>query len=298
VAAAAAVLKSIAPTAPTSLLLRALRESGVNKTDAKATSYQTPRVDVAAATALVRTLMAAGNDTTPPTNVAVTHKSGAAFIKSYFQQQWNVTASDESGVVDMCYNLSSICNQFVPFASTFVIYMLPEVEGYLTMYVRVRDAVGNTAAAESTVYLDMHAPVTKWHQVNGGAEWVNTRTVEMTNYAYDEGGAGVGTMWYNTIREFADEDALPYSNRTMWTIPGADDTIDIYFRVADRAGNPTTHGCAPIWWLLRAWSLSFRAGDAPACFPCDPIKLAIPPPIKIGMSRPSALISRRPQAAW
>jgi hypothetical protein len=292
VAAAAAVLKSIAPTAPTSLLLRALRESGVNKTDAKATSYQTPRVDVAAATALVRTLMAAGNDTTPPT-ASVAHTSGAAFIKSYYNAQFNVTASDESGVVDMCYNLSSSCSKFVTFAPTFT-YMLPQVEGFHTMYVRVRDAVGNIATAQTTVWLDMKQPITVWHEANGGATWTNSRTVEMTNYAYDEGGSGVGTMWYNTVRSFADEDALPYSNRTMWTIPGADDTVNIYFKVADVAGNPTTSGCAPLWWLPpgRRSSISLLA-SLWTRLTCNS-----PPSTKTGVSSPSALMSRPPRAVW
>jgi len=152
VAGALAILRAAFPTETVDQLVARLTTTGKKIKDAR-NGVTTPRIDVSAA------LGAPPGDATPPTG-SVAINGGAAATRTA-AVTLAITASDASGVAQMCVSSTASCTEFQPFAATRA-WTLPAGDGKKTVTVMLRDKVGNTTAAatspSATITLDTAAP--------------------------------------------------------------------------------------------------------------------------------------------
>lgn len=152
VAGALAILRAAFPTETVDQLVARLTTTGKPIKDAR-NGVTTPRIDVSAA------LGAPAGDTTPPTG-SVAINGGAAATRTA-AVTLAITASDASGVAQMCVSAAATCTEFQPFAATRA-WTLAGGDGKKTVTVFLRDKLGNTTTAatspSATITLDTAAP--------------------------------------------------------------------------------------------------------------------------------------------
>jgi|GEM_PF-2410040 len=179
-------------------------------------------------------------DTMAPSGVAVTINSGIEWTNRT-DVELSIQASDAepgSGLSEMALGRDGLSYEaWEPFNSTRA-WTLSGADGTKTVYVKVRDRVGNVGSAGSDgILLDTVRPVSLSVTIAGGAAYATNATVALYLVALDpDPASGVGEM------AFSEDGALwtgwmPYSGASTFTFSPGDGTRIVHFRVRDRAGN-------------------------------------------------------------
>lgn len=151
VAGALAVLHAAFPTDTVDQLVGRLTRTGKPILDPR-NGVTTPRIDLFAA------LGATGADTAAPTGSV--RINGGAAATTTAAVTLAITASDPSGVTQMCVSNTATCTAFEPFAATRA-WTLAAGDGRKTVTVALRDGAGNTTTTTSpsaAITLDTTAP--------------------------------------------------------------------------------------------------------------------------------------------
>jgi hypothetical protein len=169
----------------------------------------------------------------PPTGSVVINK-GAGYTKSA-AVTLSLSASDASGVSQVCVSNTTTCTLWSVFAATRS-WTLPLGNGQKTVNVWFKDRLGNanTAPYTASIVLDTTRP-TGTVSINDGAASTATRAVTLTLSATDNSGP-VSSMQFSNdgIIWSAWENYAPAKD---WTLSAALGTKRVLARFKDAAGN-------------------------------------------------------------
>jgi len=183
VAGTLAILRAAFPTETVDQLVARLTRTGKKIQDPR-NGVTTPRIDVSAALGAP-----AGGDTAPPTGSVVINGGAAATRTAAVTLA--ITASDPSGVAQMCVSNGADCTVFEPFAATKT-WTLASGDGRKTVAVALRDKLGNTTtaanSARAVIFLDTTAPSNGTMTALPGS----TR-IALTWSGFADAGAGVAS---------------------------------------------------------------------------------------------------------
>ena len=236
VAGAMAILRAAFPAETVEQQVARLTGTGKKIRDGR-NGVTTSRIDVAAA------LGTPVSDTTPPTG-SVTINGGAAATRTA-AVTLAITASDPSGVGQMCVSSTATCNEFQPFAATRA-WTLAAGDGRKTVTVFLRDRLGNTTTAAASpsaaIVLDTAAPTSGSVTAAAGNGQV---ALSWTGFA----DAGTGIASYRVVMasgaaapERCPGDAVYAGTATTATVAGLANGTTYGYRVCavDGAGNVST----------------------------------------------------------
>ena len=183
-------------------------------------------------------------DAVPPTGT-VAINAGASFTRIP-TVTLTLSATDASGLADMCISNVPSCSTWVPFARTRS-WSLPAGDGAKSVYARFRDRVGNapTSAAQDQIVLDSAAPTnpsTLTSSSHGVETWSRDRTVQVHWAGATDGGSGVSgysLRWDRVATTLPD--VHTDTTGVTATSPALADGRNhfVHLRTVDRAGNWT-----------------------------------------------------------
>ena len=178
-------------------------------------------------------------DTHAPSDILLRINGGAAYSNSSsVVLAMNATDYEPgTGLADMAFSFNNlIWGAWGSFAMQKNM-TLPPGDGMRTVFVKVRDGVGNIGEiAEGDIQVDTASPQALTIVINSGADATNNLTVRLTLSASDPNPpSGLGEM------SFSADGTLwtswePYATSRNYTFPG-DGVRSVYFRVRDRAMN-------------------------------------------------------------
>ena len=179
----------------------------------------------------------------PPGTVAI--NGGASFTRIP-TVTLTLSATDASGLADMCISNAPSCSTWVPFARTRS-WSLPAGDGVKSVYARFRDRVGNatTGVAQDQIVLDSTAPTnptTLTSSSHGVETWSGDRTVQVHWAGATDGGTGVSgysLRWDRVATTLPDVHAD--TTGVTATSPALADGRNhfVHLRTVDQAGNWT-----------------------------------------------------------
>jgi hypothetical protein len=157
-------------------------------------------------------------DTTPPEGVGV-YINGDAYATRSRATTLSLSAGDDTGVAEVCISNTTTCTTWTAFTATRA-WTLATGSGIKTVYVKYRDALGNTSALVSdTILVDTVKPVNGTVTATATSAGVNTLTwsgftdassgidyykVVFTTTATGPGSCTAGTLAYQgPLTEFA-----------------------------------------------------------------------------------------------
>jgi hypothetical protein len=178
-------------------------------------------------------------DTGAPTLASVSINAGADFTNTS-SVSLSINGTDPSpgaGIAEMSLSLNGLTwNVWEPYSPVKNITLTPG-DGKRTVYVRLRDRVGNVGEVSSDdILVDTVAPQALAIVINSMADVTNNLTVRLTLSAGDPNpSSGLGEMSFSAdgIQWTPWE---PYATSRNYTFPG-DGIQSIYVRVRDRAMN-------------------------------------------------------------
>jgi hypothetical protein len=182
-----------------------------------------------------------GLDLAPPTGVAVSINGGQPFTTSR-QITLTITATDLSGVTQMCVaEAAAGCTSWQPFVSPTNFTLADGADGSRTVYVSVKDAVGNTAdPVSASISLDRQPPLGSV-VINQGRPWTNSLTVNLAIAANDSaGGSGLQAMCISeTVAGAACTPFTPFVSPVNFTLASgaAATNRTVYVSLRDQAGS-------------------------------------------------------------
>jgi hypothetical protein len=159
VAGAAAVVRAAFPNATVDEVFARLTGNGPLITDAR-NGVQKRRLDVAAAVTGAEIPDVAGPTAT------VTLNAGATATRTTMVSV-SIAASDPAEVSWMCISSTETCSKFVPYAATAE-GKLASGDGLKTLYVFLKDGLGNVSRASDTILLDAKKPTDGVVTASGG----------------------------------------------------------------------------------------------------------------------------------
>ena len=181
VAGAFAVLHAAFPTNTVDQELARLVTTGKPITDPR-NNITKPRIDIGAASV-------GAADVTPPTGTVALASGGTVTRTTAITLA--LTASDPSGVAQMCITNSTTCTTFEAFAAQKA-WTLPAGDGVITVMVMLRDTKGNTTTATTSpklaVRLDTTAPTNGTLTTTAGAS-----SVALSWSGVTDAGSGVAS---------------------------------------------------------------------------------------------------------
>lgn len=182
VAGAFAVLRGAFPAESVDQKLARLTSTGKQIVDPR-NGISKPRIKLSAA------LAASSADTTPPTGTVKIN--GGASATQTAAVTLAITASDASGLGQMCVTNTSTCTAFETFATTRA-WALAGGNGTKTVTVFLRDKLGNTTAAatspKASIVLDATPPSNGTATATSG-----NKTVALTWTGFSDAGSGVAS---------------------------------------------------------------------------------------------------------
>lgn len=164
-----------------------------------------------------------------------------------------VTGEDANGISKMCISNTAACTLFQKYSATVAWTLGGSTAGQYTVYVYLRDALGNTmqtpATASITLVVDTEPP-TCAVAINGGANVTRSLQVTLTVTAGD--ATGVGRMCISNADVAASSCApfVAFVNSTGWTLAeGPDGKRTVRVFLSDTLGNNmTTPATADIYY--------------------------------------------------
>lgn len=176
--------------------------------------------------------LSSGADTTPPAGT-ITISNGAIYTTSA-PVTLNVSATDTSGVSQMCISNTNVCTTWEAYA-TSKSWSLSSGGGIKTVYIWFRDSVGNTNSTSysDSITLDTTAP-TGSVTINSGAASTSSTSVTVTMSATDTNGVAQMQLSNDNVTWSAAE---AYSASKAWTLTSGDGTKTVYVKFRDNAGN-------------------------------------------------------------
>lgn len=190
-------------------------------------------------------LYASSVDTTPPTG-SVSISNGSAYTKST-SVTLTLSASDSSGVYQMCISNATTCSSWETYAATKS-WILSSGDGTKTVYVWFKDNAGNANASSfsSTIMLDTTTPVNGTLSASAG-----TSQILLSWSGFSDAASGIQSykVVYTTTASPAScsSGTQIYSgSATSYNHTGLTNGSKYYYRVCaiDTAGNTSTGAIA------------------------------------------------------
>jgi len=182
VAGAMAVLRAAYPSETVDQLVGRLTSTGKKIQDAR-NRVTTPRIDVYAALATTST-------SGPPPTRSLAINGGAATTRTT-AVALAITASDASGLAQMCVSNATTCTSFEPYAATRS-WTLAAGDGKKTVTVVLRDRLGNTTTAttspSASIVLDTAPPTNGALTATAG-----NRQIQLAWTGFADAGSGVAS---------------------------------------------------------------------------------------------------------
>lgn len=114
-------------------------------------------------------------------------------------------------------------------------WLLPSEEGAKSVYIKYKDAAGNTSSPYSaSIIADLTAP-TGSVVINGGAIFTNTNSVSLTLSAQDSGVGISDFVLSNNGSSYSTWQS--YATSKLWTLSSGDGTKYVYVEFRDKSGN-------------------------------------------------------------
>jgi len=178
-------------------------------------------------------------DTTPPTGSA-TINSNAVYAKS-LSVTLALSASDASGVAQMCISNTTSCSAWEAYATSKA-WTLTTGDGTKTVYAWFKDSVGNATPAATpfsdTIFLDTVPPQCSV-VINSGASYTKSTSVTLTLSATDPNpGSGLSQMCVSNASSSCSS-WVAYGSSMAWTLTTGDGAKTVYAWFKDSAGNVT-----------------------------------------------------------
>ncbi len=176
-------------------------------------------------------------DTTPPTG-SITINSGAAYTNST-SVTLTLSASDTSGVSQMCVSNTTTCSTWEAYATSKA-WTLLTGDGAETVYVWYKDGTGNanTTPYSDSIFLDTVPPQCSVI-ISNGVTYTNSASVTLTLSAIDPNpGSGVAQMCVSNTNTSCSL-WVNYATSMNWSLPTGDGTKFVYAWFKDNAGNVT-----------------------------------------------------------
>lgn len=196
-----------------------------------ATAYNSSGSESALSNEASKTL-SPGADVTPPVGT-VTINGGAAYTASV-SATLNISASDSSGVSQMCISNTATCTNWETYNNSKT-WTLTSGAGVKTVFIWFKDTAGNANSTpyQASIALDTTAP-TGSITINSGVVSTNTTAVSLTLSASDANGVSQMQFSNDTITWSAAE---TYAATKAWTLTAGDGTKTVYAKFKDNAGN-------------------------------------------------------------
>jgi hypothetical protein len=201
-------------------------------------------------------------DTKSPTG-SITIDNGSQYAKTP-AVTLTLSATDGTGIgldpLSMCLsNTSDPCTSWVAFAASKA-WTLSTGDGTKTVYLSLRDKLGNTSQYSDTITLDTTLP-TCGILIKGGAVFTNTTSVNLGLTSTDANGLSGMTIW-NQSQTPVD---YPYflASRT-WTLTTGDGVKQVCANFKDSAGNLSPDCCDTITLdaTVPTGAIVINSGDA------------------------------------
>jgi hypothetical protein len=179
-------------------------------------------------------------DTTPPTG-SVYINSNATYT-NFTSVTLTLSASDSSGVSQMCISNTSSCSSWESY-TTSKSWTLSSGDGTKTVYVWFKDSVGNSSSSYSdTITLDSTAPIDGTFAATAG-----NGQVSLSWSGFSDATSGIGNykLVYSTSgtpSSCSTGTQIYFNSGTSYTHTGLTNGTTYYYRVCatDNAGNTST----------------------------------------------------------
>ena len=142
-------------------------------------------------------------------------------------------------------------------------FTLAATDGTHTVYVRYRDAVGNTSSAYSdTIILDRQGPIATDFAINGGALFVTSASVTLTIGAIDL-TTSVSQMMISENSLFTGASWESYATSKAFTLSAGEGVKTVYIKFRDAASNASlpTFGTITVDTTNPNGSVAINGGD-------------------------------------